>query len=232
MVGFVDLKAGLGNVADDPKYQLSSAPTMAGTTVVVGGRVADNVQTDMPGGVMRGFDVITGEMRWAFDPGHDDPNDKKAAGPDLRAQHAEFSWAPMSYDPAMNTVFMPMGSSSVDLWGGKRTKLDHTLRRLGPGADASTGKQKWVYQTVHNDLWDFDLPMQPSLIDFTKKDGSKVPAVVIGTKAGQIYVFDRMTGKPLTRSRKSRSRPRAFPRSNTRRLSRNRSACRKSARRP
>lgn len=65
--GQVDLKAGLGDVPDS-YYQLSSAPLMAGTTVVVGGRVADNVQTDMPGGVIRGFDVITGQMRWAFDP--------------------------------------------------------------------------------------------------------------------------------------------------------------------
>ena len=64
--GQVDLKAGLGSVPDS-YYQLSSAPLMAGTTVVVGGRVANNVQTDMPGGVIRGFDVITGQMRWAFD---------------------------------------------------------------------------------------------------------------------------------------------------------------------
>ncbi|MFD2980517.1 hypothetical protein, partial [Klebsiella pneumoniae] len=73
--GQVDLKAGLGDVPDS-YYQLSSAPLMAGTTVVVGGRVADNVQTDMPGGVIRGFDVITGEMRWAFDPGN--PEDRQA----------------------------------------------------------------------------------------------------------------------------------------------------------
>ncbi|MCB1654566.1 MAG: PQQ-binding-like beta-propeller repeat protein, partial [Pseudomonadales bacterium] len=73
--GQVDLKAGLGNVPDS-FYQLSSAPLMAGTTVVVGGRVADNVQTDMPGGVIRGFDVITGAMRWAFDPGN--PQNKQA----------------------------------------------------------------------------------------------------------------------------------------------------------
>ena len=66
--GVVNLKEGLGE-AQDPKYQLTSAPTLAGTTVVVGGRVADNVQTDMPGGVLRGFDVITGKQRWAFDPG-------------------------------------------------------------------------------------------------------------------------------------------------------------------
>lgn len=54
-----------------------------------------------------------------------------------------------------------------------------------------------MFQTVHNDLWDFDLPMQPSLIDFDK-DGKTVPALVIGTKAGQIYVLDRATGEPLT----------------------------------
>ena len=195
--GFVDLKAGLG-AAEDPKYQLTSAPTLAGTTIVVGGRVADNVQTDMPGGVLRGFDVITGEMRWAFDPGRDDPNARLQPG-QTYARSTPNSWAPMSYDPAMNTVFIPMGSSSVDLWGGTRTPLDHRYATSILALDATTGKEKWVYQTVHNDLWDFDVPMQPSLIDFPAKDGSTKPAVVFGTKSGQIFVLDRMTGKPLTR---------------------------------
>ena len=194
--GQVDLKAGLGDVPDS-YYQLSSAPLMAGTTVVVGGRVADNVQTDMPGGVIRGFDVITGAMRWAFDPGN--PEDKQApADGKTYVRSTPNSWAPMSYDPAMNTVFLPMGSSSTDIYGVERTKLDHTYGASILAVDATTGAEKWVYQTVHNDLWDFDLPMQPSLIDFTKDDGKTVPAVVIGTKAGQIYVLDRATGKPLT----------------------------------
>ncbi|WP_034949896.1 PQQ-binding-like beta-propeller repeat protein, partial [Erwinia oleae] len=194
--GVVDLKAGLGD-AQDPKYQLTSAPTVAGTTVVVGGRVADNVQTDMPGGVIRGFDVISGEMRWAFDSGKEDPNAALKPGENY-VRSTPNSWAPMSYDPAMNTVFMPMGSSSVDLWGATRTALNHKYGASILAVDATTGKEKWVYQTVHNDLWDFDLPMQPSLIDFPMKDGSRKPAVVIGTKAGQIYVLDRLTGKPLT----------------------------------
>ncbi|MEI2267206.1 glucose/quinate/shikimate family membrane-bound PQQ-dependent dehydrogenase [Erwinia sp. CGal63] len=194
--GVVDLKAGLGE-AQDPKYQLTSAPTLAGTTVVVGGRVADNVQTDMPGGVIRGFDVITGQMRWAFDTGNDDPNAKLQPGQTF-ARSTPNSWAPMSYDPTMNTVFMPMGSSSVDLYGATRTALNHKYGASVLAVDATTGKEKWVYQTVHNDLWDFDLPMQPSLIDFPMKDGTSKPAVVIGTKAGQIYVLDRLTGKPLT----------------------------------
>ena len=72
------------------------------------------------------------------------------------------------------------------------------VRRFYPALDAATGKEKWVYQTVHNDLWDFDIPMQPSLIDFPLKEGGSKPAVVFGTKAGQIFVLDRLTGKPLT----------------------------------
>jgi len=149
--GIVDLKAGLGQ-APDPQYQLTSAPTLAGTTVVVGGRVADNVQTDMPGGVLRGFDVITGKMRWAFDPGNVDPNAILMPGKDY-TRSTPNSWAPMSYDPAMNTVFIPMGSSSVDLWGANRTALDHKYGASVLALDATTGKEKWVYQTVHNDLW-------------------------------------------------------------------------------
>ncbi len=121
--GQVDLKAGLGNVPDS-FYQLSSAPLMAGTTVVVGGRVADNVQTDMPGGVIRGFDVVTGAMRWAFDPGN--PQDKQApADGQTYVRSTPNSWAPMSYDPLMNTIFLPMGSSSTDIYGVERTALNH-----------------------------------------------------------------------------------------------------------
>jgi quinate dehydrogenase (quinone) len=195
--GQVDLKAGLGNVPDS-YYQLSSAPLMAGTTVVVGGRVADNVQTDMPGGVIRGFDVVTGAMRWAFDPGN--PEDKKApADGSTYVRSTPNSWAPMSYDPLMNTVFLPMGSSSTDIYGVERTALNHKYGASVLALNATTGEEKWVYQTVHNDLWDFDLPMQPTLMDFAKPDGTKVPAVVIGTKAGQIYVLDRHTGQPLTK---------------------------------
>ncbi|MXV08080.1 MULTISPECIES: membrane-bound PQQ-dependent dehydrogenase, glucose/quinate/shikimate family [unclassified Xanthomonas] len=197
--GQVDLKAGLG-AAPDPLYQLTSAPTVAGTTVVVGGRVADNVQADMPGGVIRGFDVITGAQRWAFDPGNPQDTQPPAAGKSY-VRSTPNVWAPMSYDAASNTVFLPMGSPSTDLYGAERTALDHRFGASITALDASTGKVKWVYQTVHNDLWDFDLPMQPSLIDFPMADGRRVPALIIGTKAGQLYVLDRATGKPLTEVR-------------------------------
>jgi quinate dehydrogenase (quinone) len=194
--GRVDLKIGLGSTPD-PQYQLTSPPTIAGTTAVIGGRIADNVQVDMPGGVMRGFDVITGELRWAFDPGNPEITTLPPAG-QTYTRSTPNVWAPMSYDPASNTVFMPVGSPSVDLWGGTRTELDRKYGASILALDATTGREKWVHQTVHNDLWDFDVPMQPTLIDFPKADGSRVPAVVFGTKAGQIYVLDRATGAPLT----------------------------------
>src|SRR5690606_17505918 len=146
------------------------APTLAGTTIVVGGRVADNVATDMPGGVVRGFDVITGQLRWAFDPGKPDDQQAPAAG-DIFTRSTPHVWAPTSYDPQSNTVFTPTGSAAVDLWGVKHNALDRKFGASMVAVDASTGKVKWVYQTVHNDLWDFDVPMQPTFSDFPTGEG-------------------------------------------------------------
>lgn len=196
--GTVDLLEGLGDGTKAPRFEVTSAPTIAGTSIVVGSRIADNVGADMPGGVIRAYDVITGKLRWAFDPRNPDPNYVLKPGEIYKRSSAN-SWAAMSYDPQMNTVFLPMGSSSVDLWGANRQPLDHKYNTSVLALDATTGKEKWMYQTVHNDLWDFDLPMQPSLVDFPMKDGSTKPAVVIGTKSGQFYVLDRVTGKPLTK---------------------------------
>ncbi|PVM93895.1 membrane-bound PQQ-dependent dehydrogenase, glucose/quinate/shikimate family [Caulobacter endophyticus] len=195
--GRVDLKAGLGD-APDPQYQVTAAPTLAGTTIVVGGRIADNVQVDMPGGVVRGFDVITGALRWAFDPGDPSITGAPPAGKTY-ARSTPNVWSSMSYDPSSNTVFMPVGSASVDLYGKTRSALDHRYGASMLALDATTGREKWVFQTVHNDLWDFDVPMQPSFIDFPKAGGGSVPALVFGTKAGQLYVLDRATGQPLTK---------------------------------
>lgn len=195
--GQVDLKDGIGDVANIAYYTLTAAPTIAGTTVVIGGRVADNVQVDMPGGVIRGFDVITGAQRWAFDTGSATPNRELQPGETYSRSSANV-WAGSTYDPASNTVFLPLGSASVDLYGATRTQEDHRYGASILALDATTGALKWDYQTVRNDLWDFDVPMAPTLIDFPAEGGARVPALVVATKAGQIFVLDRQTGQPLT----------------------------------
>jgi quinate dehydrogenase (quinone) len=193
--GTVDLKQGLGPAAS-PLFEETSAPTLAGSTVVVGGRVADNVALDMPGGVIRGFDVITGALKWAFDPGN--PTDHKApAAGRTYVRSTPNVWAPMTYDAATNTVIMPVGSAAIDLWGVPRTRFDEEYGATVLALDATTGNERWHFQTVHHDLWDYDVPMQPTLFDFVR-DGRTVPALVIGTKMGQLFVLDRRTGKPLT----------------------------------
>ncbi|MFA9287297.1 membrane-bound PQQ-dependent dehydrogenase, glucose/quinate/shikimate family [Comamonas sp. SY3] len=195
--GIVDLKRGLGTIANPAYYTLTSAPTVAGTTIVIGGRVADNVQVDMPGGVIRGVDVMTGALRWAFDAGSNTPNEVLAPGATYTRSSANV-WAGTTYDPSSNTVYLPMGSPSVDLYGVPRSAADLKYGASILALDAANGHEKWVYQTVHNDLWDFDIPMAPTLIDFPAKDGSTTPALVVGTKAGQIFVLDRQSGQPLT----------------------------------
>ncbi|MBB97095.1 MAG: membrane-bound PQQ-dependent dehydrogenase, glucose/quinate/shikimate family [Rhodobacteraceae bacterium] len=202
--GMVDLKDGLGD-AQSPLYSLTSAPTVAGSTIVVGGRVADNVALDMPGGVIRGFDAITGAMRWAFDPGNPTDRDAPAAG-QVYTRATPNVWAPMTWDADSNTIFLPVGSAAIDLWGVDRTPEDETYGATMLALDATTGNEKWHYQTVHHDLWDFDVPMQPTLIDF---DGT--PALVFGTKAGQVFVLDRLTGQPLTQVDEVPVKPATIP---------------------
>ena len=195
--GRVDLKTGIGKGVEANEYSLTSAPTLAGTTLVVGGRVADNASTDMPGGVIRGYDVMSGALRWAFDPGNPQTHLLPAPG-QTYSRSTPNVWAPMSYDPASNTVYLPVGSAAIDFYGVQHHPLDRQFGASLLALDATTGLEKWHFQTVHDDLWDFDVPMSPSLVDLPQADGSSTPALVFGTKAGQLFVLDRLTGKPLT----------------------------------
>jgi quinoprotein glucose dehydrogenase len=191
--GSVDLRAGLG-----PEIQETSPPAVIGDLVIVGSSIGDNQRLDLPPGVVRAFDVHTGQLRWSWDPIPQDPADSAYStwnGPKAHRSGAANAWSILSTDPARDLVFVPATSPSPDYYGGERLGSNLYSDCL-VALKASTGKRVWSFQVVHHDLWDFDIAGQPMLIDWPKAGGT-VPAVVVGTKMGFIYVLDRETGVPL-----------------------------------
>ncbi|MBV8260784.1 MAG: membrane-bound PQQ-dependent dehydrogenase, glucose/quinate/shikimate family, partial [Paraburkholderia sp.] len=174
-------------------YEPTSPPIVTNKVIVVTGAVEDNFSTREPSGVIRGYDVRTGEQLWAFDPGAPEPN--KIPGPgEHYVWNSPNSWPPAAYDPKLDIVYLPMGVKTPDIWGGDRTP---DLERYATGLlalHASTGKLAWFYQTVHHDLWDMDQPSQPTLADITDKDGKVVPVIYAPAKTGNLFVLDRRTG--------------------------------------
>lgn len=196
--GFVDLKAGLGEVLNG-FYYVSSAPQVVNDTIVLGGWVADNVSNDEPSGVIRGFDVNTGKLRWAWDMGEP----ANHAGPpegQTYTRSTPNSWAPISADPALGLVFLPTGNGTPDHFGAQRSPESEKYGSSVVAIDVATGALRWSFQTAHHDLWDYDVGSQPTLIDFPGPNGT-IPALVQPTKRAELFVLDRRTGKPLTEVR-------------------------------
>jgi quinoprotein glucose dehydrogenase len=176
------------------QYEPTSPPIVTDHVIVVAGSVTDNYSNHEPSGVIRGFDVETGKLLWAFDPGAADPN-AIPADQHSYTPNSPNSWAPAAYDPKLDLVYLPMGVHTPDIWGGDRTP---NLERYASGLlalHASTGKLAWFYQTVHHDLWDMDLPSQPTLADITDSSGNVIPVVYAPAKTGNIFVLDRRNGK-------------------------------------
>lgn len=178
------------------EYQVTSPPVVVGDVVVVGSAIADNARIDAPSGVVRGFDARTGGLRWAWDlapPGFDyDTGLVSESGYALGTPNV---WAPMSVDPERGLVFVPTGNSAPDYYHGDR----HEMNYYGSSVVAlrgETGEIVWHFQTVHDDLWDFDVPAQPTLTT-VEHDGALRPALVQATKMGLLFVLDRETGEPL-----------------------------------
>jgi quinoprotein glucose dehydrogenase len=174
-------------------YEPTSPSIVTTRLIIVAGSVEDNFSTREPSGVIRGFDVRTGELLWAFDPGAKDPNHIPGDG-EHYTWNSPNSWAPAAYDAKLDIVYLPMGVTTPDIWGGNRTpEQEHYASGL-LALHASTGKLAWFYQTAHHDLWDMDQPSQPTLADITDKDGRNVPVVYAPAKTGNLFVLDRRTG--------------------------------------
>ncbi len=194
--GEIDLNPAAGEQRWQGEYQMTSPPVLVGDVVVVGSAVGDNQRVDAPSGVVRGFDARTGALRWAWDaapPGFvANESNVSEAGYALGTPNA---WAPLSVDEERDLVFVPTGNPSPDYWRGAFPEMSYYGSSV-VALRGGTGEVVWSFQTVHQDLWDYDVPAQPTLSTVVR-DGREIPVVVQATKMGLIFVLDRETGKPV-----------------------------------
>ncbi len=178
--------------------KLVSAPVVVNGIVAVGSFVMDNLRTDAPLGTVFAFDAVTGQARWQFDPIPRDDSDPAAAtwfDDSASRTGAANVWSTMVADPERDLIFVPVASASPDFWGGER-KGDNLYSDSLVALHASNGKVAWHFQHVHHDIWDYDTPSPPMLIDI-RRNGRDIPAVVQNTKQGFSFVLDRETGEPV-----------------------------------
>jgi quinoprotein glucose dehydrogenase len=195
--GEVSLKEGVGEL-HPWDYTISSPPLVAGDLVVVGSAIADNQRVDMPRGVVRAYDARTGAQVWAWDPvprTGEDPMFREWKSDQAARVGAANAWSILSYDAERDLVFVPTSSPSPDFFGGERLGSNRYANSV-VALRAKTGQVVWHFQTVHHDLWDYDVPAQPVLTEMVR-DGVRVPVVVQATKTGFNFVLHRETGEPV-----------------------------------
>lgn len=195
--GQVNLVSGLG-YSPPGNFMVTSTPLIAGDKIVVGGWVTDNQQIGNPSGVLRAYDAITGQFAWAWDMG----NPGYHGLPDEGGEYTRGTpniWSNTAYDPQLNLIYAPTGNSSPDYFDGDlRSQEAEENASSVVAIDAATGERRWVYQTVHRDIWDWDVPSQPVLVNIRKNgEGELIPAVAQPTKRGEIFLLDRRTGVPI-----------------------------------
>ncbi len=193
--GMVDLREHMGPVPPGFHF-ISSPPLVLNGRIVLGGWVYDNQAEDEPSGVIRAFDANTGQLAWSWDMGKV-PANKALAADETYTRGTPNGWGVYTADPKLNLVFVPLGNATPDYFGGKRRPFDDEYSSSLVALDLTTGQERWHFQTVHHDLWDFDLPVGPSLVDLPDEKGDIVPALVQTSKQGQLFLLDRRNGHPL-----------------------------------
>lgn len=197
--GRIDLRKGLAEFRGEDYQKQSIALTSPGVVykdlIIVSGR---NPETHpSPPGDVRAFDVHTGALRWTFHtiPRPGEPGYETWPADAYKTAGAANNWTGMSLDAARGIVYVPTGSAVMDFYGGDRLGNDLYANSL-LALDANTGKLLWHFQGVHHDIWDRDFPAPPALFTL-HRNGKDIDALAQISKQSYIYVFDRVTGKPL-----------------------------------
>lgn len=194
--GIVNLRAGVADAWPDAPYYLSSPPAIFRNLVITGSSVQED-PSHGPSGMVRAFDVRTGKPAWVFHtvPRPGEFGNDTWQGDSWRNRSGANVWSLMSVDEKRGLIFLPIGSATYDFYGADR-KGNNLFANSLVALDANTGRRIWHFQLIHHDLWDYDPPAQPVLV-MLKRDGREIPAVAQVTKSGFVFVFDRVTGKPL-----------------------------------
>lgn len=193
--GQVDTKIGMGDTP--PGYvSINSPPTIVRGVVVTGHQVLDGQDRWAPSGVIRGFDAVTGKLQWAWDMMHPDWDGYPPPG-QTWARGTPNMWTIASGDEQLGLVYLPMGNAAADYYSSLRRPAENDYATSLVALDVTTGKPRWRFQAVKKDVWDYDFGAQATLIDY-RSAGGTVPALVLPSKQGDVYVLDRRTGQPLT----------------------------------
>ncbi|MBV9768783.1 MAG: pyrroloquinoline quinone-dependent dehydrogenase [Bryobacterales bacterium] len=194
--GEIDLKAGMKDNYPQSHYGLSGAPVIYKNLVITGSHTQDSPGLGSKGD-MRAWDARTGKLVWTFHsvPRPGETGHETWLNDGWKDRSGVNAWTTSTVDLKTGTLFATFDSPSYDLYGGDRPGNDLFGNSL-VALDAASGKMKWYFQTIHHDIWDWDAPATPALVD-VMHDGQRIPAVIQTGKTALVFILDRRNGNPI-----------------------------------
>lgn len=195
--GKVDLRVGLpGDISKIRPLQTNNPGRIYKDTIIMSLPAAAYDFASAPADI-HAYDVRTGALKWQF---HVVPREGEFGSETWPARDREqfggvHNWSESTVDATTGLIFIPTGTARYDFYGGNR-EGDNLFANSVVALDAETGERRWHFQTIHHDLWDWDIPQAPKMMTI-RKNGEDVPILIQAVKQGYVYVFDRRTGEPI-----------------------------------